>query len=467
MGDKLIQNNHFLSPINQGNNYGFSVKNDNNQQNQDLTAQQQEQYLTLEDLREKTSHYKNIYQNQNSQNININQNLNRENDSTTDKKFKKNLIYHYNNDSGEKQGNIYQQQNINLNQNDKLSNQNNIYINDEKFDQRDNIQQQNQSQEELRQSKLQQLGFNKQVNKEIENYSNLLKNYTKQFDKKKQDSSAKKSSPGFPEFSNQKSAKNLQANQENFGQQNIQVYQQKIRESELKKSGNHLLTPNQQFSMKNKENNFENSQRSFGLSQPYTQRSQYQLTQQQNKFQESIYSQNQNYSQHQNSANIQTLKTDLKIQQQQEKSMRIQNQQYLQSQGQSIFTDTSNFHHLNNFGSSLKETPNQSQNGLQKPIANLAKTFGNEEDFKKNMEKYLKGNNEKNFKDELDYSKIKYYDSFMPDNMKIMNNPLKLLKYKMSVRDNNTLRGHMNELKFMDNELQTNLFESFKSQYKK
>lgn len=50
-------------------------------------------------------------------------------------------------------------------------------------------------------------------------------------------------------------------------------------------------------------------------------------------------------------------------------------------------------------------------------------------------------------------AKKKYYDSFLPEKDKIMNNPLKLLKYKLQQRDSHKLENCKNTLKYIDDEI--------------
>ena len=41
----------------------------------------------------------------------------------------------------------------------------------------------------------------------------------------------------------------------------------------------------------------------------------------------------------------------------------------------------------------------------------------------------------------LEIHKLKYYDSFLPNNLKTLNSPFKLLKYKIQNRDKNNLQN--------------------------
>lgn len=54
-------------------------------------------------------------------------------------------------------------------------------------------------------------------------------------------------------------------------------------------------------------------------------------------------------------------------------------------------------------------------------------------------------------------AKKKYYDVFLPEKDKIMNNPLKLLKHRLQLRDKQTLTNCKNTLQFIDQEISNNI----------
>jgi hypothetical protein len=62
--------------------------------------------------------------------------------------------------------------------------------------------------------------------------------------------------------------------------------------------------------------------------------------------------------------------------------------------------------------------------------------------------------------DPVEMHRIKYYDSFLPNDMKIMNSSFKLLKYKIYSRDKNTLKVCMEQLNSINSEISNNLFDS-------
>jgi hypothetical protein len=48
----------------------------------------------------------------------------------------------------------------------------------------------------------------------------------------------------------------------------------------------------------------------------------------------------------------------------------------------------------------------------------------------------------------------------MPQEMKMLNNPFKLLRHKIHNRDKNNLKGFMDELSYINRELSYNLFDN-------
>lgn len=61
----------------------------------------------------------------------------------------------------------------------------------------------------------------------------------------------------------------------------------------------------------------------------------------------------------------------------------------------------------------------------------------------------------------MDYSNLNYrfYNNFLPDDSKILNNPYKLLKYRMDTKQQKKVKSFMEEFVAIQNSINSSLFD--------
>ncbi|EAS02346.1 hypothetical protein TTHERM_00624650 (macronuclear) [Tetrahymena thermophila SB210] len=372
---------------------------------------------------------------------------------------------------------------------------------------------------DLSDTKLRRLGIINSLKKDAQEYSNLLHNYSKQFKDTNSDSTRLSDQQTTHNAASYNLNNNSFSNNNLFSRENSRNAFDKYgymlqREGYQQQSASFLTSnpPANPHNLNNKDiqdrmssiNNkireayqeFSNTKDPTGFAPTSSQNSAsdpYRISI--NSFKNSLFSaqkENNSYNvnQHHPQSSVGALVKEDKInnlssynQFHNSSNYNIDNQNRMDSDA--ILRSALQAHHLATSGFKMSNQQQQAKPPKNNPVSNLNRVFGEtstmfnefkkrsasinvtgEEDSRSTNKQTTLTNtvqpsttisNEPNSYQKYMNIKKKYYDTFLPEKDKIMNNPLKLLKYKIHQRDTQTLDNCKNTLKFIDQEISQNI----------